>query len=106
MSYAPAFEGGPEQKFQLYGTLSEVDAQEYGAGILVLGTEDDIYTKESDFERCAIVPGIEEAVTVTNVEAWGTRKLKLYGKVKPDFYGDFQFTVTPMLKISAVNVTN
>lgn len=106
VSYAPVFEGGPEQKFQLYGTLSEVDAQEYGAGILVLGTEDDIYTKEADFERCAIVPGIEEAVTVTNVEAWGTRKLKLYGKVKPDFYGDFQFTVTPMLKISAVNVTN
>ncbi len=105
VSFAPAFEGGPEQKFRLYGTLSEVDAQEYGAGILVLGTEDGIYTKESEFERCAILPGMEP-VTVTNVEAWGTQKLKLYGKVKPDFYGDFQFTVTPMLKISAVNVTN
>jgi len=28
--------------------------------------------------------------------------LNLYGKVTPDFYGEYQFTVRPTLKISAV----
>ena len=27
--------------------------------------------------------------------------IKLYGKVAPDFYGEYEFTVKPTLKISA-----
>ncbi|MBS5064257.1 MAG: hypothetical protein KHZ58_10815 [Hungatella hathewayi] len=99
--YTPKFGGGPEQKFRLLGKVSEVQAP--GAAILVLGTEGQTYRNEADFEQYAILPG-RENIPVTRVEAWGSRKLKLYGKVNPDFYGAFQFTVTPTLKISTVQV--
>lgn len=101
--YAPRFGDGPEQKFRLLGRVSEV--MDPGAAILVLGIEGQSYQNEADFEQYAILPG-KEHIPVTRIEAWGTRKLKLYGKVNPDFYGAFQFTVKPTLKISAVNAAD
>ena len=103
VAFAPRFGDGPEQKFRLLGKVGEV--QEPGTAILVLGTEGMTYRSEADFEQYAILPGRTD-IPITRIEAWGTRKLKLYGKVTPDFYGAFQFTVSPTLKISTVNVND
>ena len=101
--YAPKFGAGPEQSFRLSGKVSETTAP--GTAILVLGTAGTTYRSEADFEQYAILPG-RTNIPVTELEAHGSRDLKLYGKASADFYGAYQFTVSPTLKISTVNAAD
>lgn len=99
--FTEAFPGGPAaaQSFRLVDRVSEV--KEYGTAILVLGTAGQTYRSEADFEQYAICPGKTD-ILVTDLEAEEEAGLQIYGKVAADFYGAYQFTVRPVLKISAV----
>lgn len=103
MKFAEAFPGSPVQSFRLVDRISE--AEKPGTAILVLGRKDRTYISESDFEQYAICPG-KKAIPVTDMAAEETVELSIYGKAAADFYGAYQFTVRPTLKISAVHVNN
>lgn len=94
---------GPEQKFRLMDRLSEVGAP--GTAVLVLGTSGAVYRSEAEFEQYAILPG-RENIFVARIEANGSTSLNLYGKISPDFYGEYEFTVRPTIKISTVNAAD
>ena len=98
--FSPKFGNGPEQKFQLLDKVSKVGAP--GTAILVLGASGASYSSEADFEQYAILPG-RRNIFVARIEANGSRDLNLYGKISPDFYGEYEFTVSPTLKISTAN---
>ena len=97
--FAEKFPGGPEQSFRLLDSLSGVGPP--GTALLVLGISDKHYTSREEFEQYAICPG-KPNIPVADLEAEETVSLKLYGKVAPDFYGAYRFTVRPTLKISAL----
>lgn len=103
VNFAPKFANGPEQKFQLLKKVSGVGAP--GTAILVLGVSGTAYQDEADFEQYAILPGRRD-IFVTRLEAQGSENLSLYGKISPDFYGAYDFTVRPTLKISTVNAAD
>ena len=67
----------------------------------MLGTAGQTYRSEADFEQYAICPGKTD-ILVADLEAEEEAGLQIYGKVAADFYGAYQFTVRPVLKISAV----
>ena len=90
-----------EQSFQLVDRISGVGPP--GTAILVLGVEGQTYS-ETSFEQDAILPG-KQNIYITDIPAEEERTLELYGKAAPDFYGAYQFTVRPTLKISAVQAT-
>lgn len=98
--YSVNGDAGPKQSFRLVNRISE--AQELGRAILVLGTADRHYAGDADFEQYAIYPGRKGIPVIEYLEAGGSEGLKVYGKVTADFYGEYQFTVRPTLKISAV----
>lgn len=101
--FSPKFGNGPDQSFQLLDRVSEVGAP--GTAILVLGASGASYRSEAEFEQYAILPGRKD-IYVTRIEANGSTDLNLYGKVSPDFYGEYEFTVTPTIKISTVNAAD
>lgn len=101
--FSPKFGTGPEQRFQLLDKVSEVGAP--GTAILVLGASGTVYRNEPDFEQYALLPGKKD-IFVTRIEAYGSKNLNLYGKVSPDFYGAYEFTVSPIIKISTVNAAD
>lgn len=103
VNFAPRFGAGPEQKFQLLGKISGVGAP--GTAILVLGVSGAVYRNEADFEQYALLPGRKD-IFVTRLEALDSKDLSLYGKVAADFYGSYDFTVRPTLKISTVNAAD
>lgn len=91
---------GPVQAFKLVDRIAGVNA--YGTAILVLGEAGKTYPNEVEFEKHAICPGKVGIPVVERIEAGETAELQIYGKVKEDFYGAYEFTVRPTLKISAV----
>ncbi|MBS5065582.1 MAG: hypothetical protein KHZ58_17605 [Hungatella hathewayi] len=97
--FSEAFAGGPVQSFRLVDRISEVE--EYGTAILVLGTAGRTYGSDADFEQYAICPG-KKGILITDLGAEEEAGLQIYGKVSADFYGAYQFTIRPVLKISAV----
>lgn len=97
--FSEKFSNDYVQSFKLVDTLSEVGPP--GTAILVLGMENRQYRSSREFEHYAICPG-KTGIYVAEIEAGGTTTLKLYGKAAPDFYGSYEFTVRPTLKISAV----
>lgn len=101
--FSPKVGNGPEQKFQLLDKVSGVG--EMGTAILVLGTSGKAYSSEADFEQYAILPGKKD-IFVARIEANGSTNLSLFGKVSPDFYGEYEFTVSPTIKISTVNAAD
>lgn len=98
VKFSEKFSDQVEQSFQLVDRISSVGAS--GTAILVLGEENRRYN-EASFEKDAIMPG-KKNIFITDIPAEEARTLKLYGKVAPDFYGEYQFTVRPTLKISAI----
>ncbi len=100
------FPGGPDQSFRLVDQISKVGNP--GTAILVLGIENVHYRDNADFEQYAIYPG-RTGIEIARLTAVGTAgesaTLQLYGKVAADFYGSYQFTVRPTLKISAVRAS-
>ena len=98
VKFSEKFSDQAEQSFQLVDRISSVGAS--GTAILVLGEENRRYS-EASFEKDAIMPG-KKNIFITDIPAEETRTLKLYGKAAPDFYGEYQFTVRPTLKISAI----
>ena len=96
------FPGGPAQSFQLVDQVEKVGNP--GTAILVLGVENQNYSNAAEFEQYAICPG-RTGIEIASLTAGGTTgesaTLQLYGKVAADFYGSYQFTVRPTLKISA-----
>ena len=98
VQFSEKFSDAFEQSFQLVDRISGVGPP--GTAILVLGVEGKQYSEES-FEKNAIVPGKKD-IFITDIPAEEERTLELYGKVAPDYYGAYQFTVRPTLKISAV----
>ena len=101
--FSPKFGSGPEQKFQLLDKVSKVG--DPGTAILVLGASGVSYSSEADFEQYALLPGRRD-IFVARIEANGSTDLNLYGKISPDFYGEYEFTVSPTLKISTVNAAD
>lgn len=101
VSFTDPFPGGPVQSFRLVERISEVS--EPGTAILVLGRAGRQYTGDLDFEQYAICPG-KSGILITDLEAGEAAGLQIYGKAAADFYGAYQFTVKPTLKISAVRV--
>jgi len=99
VSFSEKFPGGPEQAFSLVDKIAKVRTP--GTAILVLADENKTYTSDADFEQYAICPG-RSGIFIADLEADQSVGLKLCGKVAPDFYGAYQFTVRPTLKISAV----
>jgi len=97
--FSPRFSEQEEQTFRLVDRVSGTGPP--GSAILVLGVAGARYSSEQEFERYAIVPG-RQNIFITDIPAEESRELNLYGKVTPDFYGEYQFTVRPTLKISAV----
>ena len=97
--FSPRFSDQVEQSFQLVDKVSGTGPP--GSAILVLGVAGATYTSTQEFEQYAIVPG-KRNIFITNIPAEESCRLNLYGKVTPDFYGEYQFTVRPTLKISAV----
>lgn len=97
--FSEAFAEGPVQNFRLVDRISEV--KEYGTAILVLGTAGRTYGSDADFEQYAICPG-KKGILIADLGAEEEAGLQIYGKVSADFYGAFQFTIRPVLKISAV----
>lgn len=89
-----------KQSFQLVDQISRVGPT--GTAILVLGVSDQTYSTTQEFEWQASLPGRTGNIYITEILAEETVYLELYGKVTPDFYGQYQFTVRPTLKISAV----
>ncbi len=67
----------------------------------MLGKRNQTYASRREFERHAICPG-KENIPVAEIGAEATVELQIYGKVAADFYGAYQFTVRPTLKISTV----
>ena len=100
--FAPSFPGGPVQSFRLVDRVSEAD--EPGTAILVLGRADKRYTGNADFEQYAICPG-KKGILITDLQAGEEAGLQIYGKAEADYYGAYQFTVKPTLKISAVRAS-
>lgn len=98
VKFSEKFSDQEKQSFQLVDRISGVGKS--GTAILVLGEENKRYSEES-FEKDAIIPGKKD-IFITDIPAEEARTLKLYGKVAPDFYGEYQFTVRPTLKISAI----
>lgn len=92
------YDGG-RQSFRLVDQVSGVGPP--GTAILVLGAADQNYGSEREFEQYALVPGKQD-IFIANIEAEKGIELKLYGKAAPDFYGSYRFTISPTLKISAV----
>ena len=99
--FSKKFSDGADQSFRLVDRIAGVG--EPGTAILVLGLSGKEYS-EAAFEQDAIVPGKKD-IFLTDIPAEEERTLELYGKVAPDFYGSYQFTVRPTLKISAVQAT-
>lgn len=99
VTFSETFPGGPVQSFRLVERVSEV--KEPGTAILVLGRADRRYTGDADFEQYAIYPG-KKGIPITDLQAGEDAGLQIYGKAAADFYGAYQFTVKPTLKISAV----
>ena len=99
VTFSETFPGGPVQAFRLVERVSEV--KEPGTAILVLGRSDRHYTGDADFEQYAIYPG-KRGIPITDLQAGEDAGLQIYGKAAADFYGAYQFTVKPTLKISAV----
>lgn len=94
------YDNGPGQAFRLVDRISEVNA--YGTAILVLGEAGAAYRSGGEFEQYAICPGKVGIPVAERIEAESAAKLQIYGKVMADFYGEYQFTVRPTLKISTV----
>ena len=101
VQFSEKFADTVEQSFQLVDRILGVGSP--GTAILVLGVEGKTYS-ETSFEQDAIIPG-KQNIYITDIPAEEERTLELYGKVAPDFYGAYQFTVRPTLKISAVQAT-
>ena len=99
VKFSEKFSDQAEQSFQLVDTIAGANAP--GTAILVLGMENRRYQTSREFEHYAICPG-KTGIYVAEIEAGGQTTLKLYGKVSADFYGSYEFTVRPTLKISAV----
>ena len=99
VKFSEKFSSEREQSFQLVDTIAGANAP--GTAILVLGMENRRYQTSREFEHYAICPG-KTGIYVAEIEAGGQTTLKLYGKVSADFYGSYEFTVRPTLKISAV----
>lgn len=99
VSFSEKFSEGPEQSFRLVEKVAEV--KQPGTAILVLGRSGRRYASDADFEQYAIYPG-RTSIPITDLEAEESAGLQIYGKVAADFYGAYQFTVRPTLKISAV----
>ena len=99
VKFSEKFSDAREQTFQLVDTIAGANAP--GTAILVLGMENRQYQTSREFEHYAICPG-KTGIYVAEIEAGGQTTLKLYGKVSADFYGSYEFTVRPTLKISAV----
>lgn len=97
--FSEQFSDQEEQTFRLVNRLSEVGP--FGTAILVLGVSGATYSSEQEFEQYAMVPG-RTNIFLTEIPAEDSRDLNLYGKITPDFYGEYSFTVRPTLKISAV----
>ena len=97
--FTPRFSDQMEQAFHLVDKVAGTGPP--GSAILVLGVAGTTYGSEQEFEQYAIVPGKRD-IFITDIPAEESRELNLYGKVTPDFYGEYQFTVRPTLKISAV----
>lgn len=97
--FTQKFPGGPVQDFALAETVEETEKP--GRAILVLGKRNQTYASRREFERHAICPG-KENIPVAEIGAEATVELQIYGKVAADFYGAYQFTVRPTLKISTV----
>lgn len=97
--FSEKFSDYAEQSFRLVDTISEVGPP--GTAILVLGDSSRRYSSSEEFERYAILPG-RTGIFVAEIPAEDQAVIKLYGKAAPDFYGEFEFTVRPTLKISAV----
>ncbi len=97
------FTEGPEQRFRLVDRLADVKG--YGTALLVLGKagkpEINPYISDADFEQYAICPG-KTGIPIAKLQAGESAGLQLYGTARADFYGEYQFTVKPILKISAV----
>ncbi len=98
VKFSDKFSDYVEQSFQLVDRISGVGPP--GTAILVLGTQDRQYGSSEDFEHYAICPG-RTGIFVAEIPAEQETVIKLYGKVAPDFYGEYEFTVKPTLKISA-----
>lgn len=88
-----------EQSFRLVDQIAKVGP--LGTAILVMGVEGQTYQSAREFEQNAILPERETSIFITEIPSEGTKYLKLYGKVAPDFFGEYQFTVRPTIKISA-----
>lgn len=99
VTFEQPFSDQVEQSFQLKDRIAEVGAP--GTAILALGLSGRTYRDEQEFEQYAIVPG-RGGIFLTDIPAETGVELKVYGKVMPDFYGKYSFTVRPTLKISAV----
>ncbi len=99
LAFTESYPGGPPQNFRLVDQVSKVNA--YGTAILVLGPAGKTYHSDADFEQYAICPGRRD-ILVADLEAEEEAGLQIYGKAAADFYGGYQFTVRPVLKISAV----
>ena len=95
--YGEKFSDMYPQSFQMVDRFSEVEQP--GTALLALGVKDYPYTVQ-ELEQKAIKPGRRD-IAVTKIPAEESCTLQLYGKVAPDFYGAYQFTVKPTLKISA-----
>ena len=99
VKFSEKFSDQAEQSFQLVDQISKVGPM--GTAILALGVSGQTYGSVQEFERQAFLPGRSGSIYITEIPAEGTIHLRLYGKVAPDFYGKYQFTVRPTLKISA-----
>ena len=97
--FSEKFSDYVDQSFRLVDTISGVGPP--GTAILVLGDSSRRYSSSEEFERYAILPG-RTGIFVAEIPAEDQAVIKLYGKAAPDFYGEFEFTVRPTLKISAV----
>lgn len=97
--FTDKFPGGPVQDFALVETVAETEAP--GRAILVLGKRNQTYENTRTFEQYAICPG-KKGIPVAEIDAEATVELQIYGKATADFYGAYQFTVKPTLKISTV----
>lgn len=97
--FSEKFDTARNQSFQLVDKLAQVGP--YGTALLVLGMESRSYNSREEFEHYAICPG-KPPIYVAEIGAEDQTTLKLYGNVAADFYGSYEFTVKPTLKISAV----
>ena len=96
--FSEKFSDYVDQSFRLVDTISGVGPP--GTAILVLGDSSRRYSSSEEFERYAILPR-RTGIFVAEIPAEDQAVIKLYGKAAPDFYGEFEFTVRPTLKISA-----